>query len=187
MNIGFDFDNVLNDMLDLWCDALNVLVKPEERKQAKDIVVYSMEQNYPSLTKQQIYEPLKTKVFWHSVKFKPGAVKLIEKLKSAGHNIFIVSSSYPGTLSDKYNYCMIKLEPYIQWDNIIITSNKDLLVLDVLVDDYPKNLEGKFIKYPILFKYSYNKDAQEFFDCVSSIDELESLFKKKGVLKNEIN
>ena len=69
------------------------------------------------------------------------------------------------TASD-YHTCRVKVErllemfPFLDWNHIIITSNKQMVCGDILIDDGPHNLVGG--KY---FKILYDRPHNRKFDA----------------------
>ncbi|MFA7111774.1 MAG: hypothetical protein WC174_05360 [Bacilli bacterium] len=77
--------------------------------------------------------------------------------------LYVASVSPPEVISCKYKF-LSKEYPWIKQENIIIINNKQLLNMDVLVDDNPQNLlNSKY--HGILLSYYWNKS----FDCKSNI------------------
>lgn len=68
--------------------------------------------------------------------------------------LYVVSVSHPDVIKSKVDF--IKREyPFINEDNIIFTHHKQLLDLDILVDDnYDNLINGKYRK--LLFSYYWN-------------------------------
>lgn len=171
MNIGIDFDNVMNNLLDTWCDKLNELVPKEKKRNAKDIVEWSMTSSYPTLDVSDIFGVLRESEFWNKVRPKDGAVENIKKLMKDNHTIYIVTAAPIDTIYPKYEYCIKKHFPFIPRNNIICIDNKALLNLDVLIDDYPSNLKYS-PAYCILFKHPYNVYAWNKYFSTNSWEDI---------------
>ena len=137
MRIVFDFDHTLNNMLFVWVDALN----KRHRLQVKyeDIKDWDMEKNFPTLTSDEIYEPLHDPKYWGKVECWENVGHAFNKLRSLGDEVFVASSTHPSYASIKYNNCMKSIIPVVT-QNIIFTYRKDIIDCNVIVDDYPPNI-----------------------------------------------
>ena len=135
-----DCDDVMVDLIGTWCWWLNSVhgtkVCPEH------ISTWTMTDYFPELTNEEVYEPLKLGSFWHYVKPKPGAVEYIKKMIDDGMDVYVCTASYLETIADKFTMVIQRHFPFINWSNIILTSNKQMVRGDVLIDDGVHNLEG---------------------------------------------
>ena len=153
-----DIDDTLVETLQSWIRWLNfkhhLMVKYE------DIQVWEMQVAFPSLTRNQIMWPLYQKTFWKEVVPKAGAVEYLKKLIDDGHNVYICSASCPTTISVKVKDCLFKYFDYLKLDQLIFTTNKQLINADFCIDDGIHNL----IDAPyrgILISTPYNKLIKE--------------------------
>ena len=155
LDILVDFDDTLTDFVPAWVDWLNnryhLMLKPE------DITGWDIEQFFPTLTKSQVYEPLESEYFWRTVKPKVLAVSMLRKLWDEGHRIRIVTTSHYRTLIPKMELCLFKHFDWLSWDDVIITSHKQGIKGDILIDDALHNLVGGEYE-KILFTEPHNKD-----------------------------
>lgn len=140
MIVLVDMDDTIEQLLPAWLDWLNdrygVLVTPD------DIHSWNMDEAYPMLTKEQVYEPLFHDEFWDNVKPMDGAAEYLERIINDGHEVYIVTASNPHTLKAKMDKVLFRYFPFIHWDHVIVTSKKQLIYGDVRIDDGPHNLTG---------------------------------------------
>ena len=96
------------------------------------------------------------------VKPKPYAVEYVKKIIDDGHDVFIVTSSYYKTIVQKMDCVLFTYFPYLTWDNVIITSHKQMVKGDVLIDDGIHNHDGGEY-FSILMDASHNRkfDAEK--------------------------
>ena len=154
-------DGTITDLLPSWVKKLNE--KHGTNVDHRNIKFWDMEKNFPTLTRDEIFEPLSLDDFWKTVFPISGAQISIRSLLEASHEVYIVTSSGYETLKSKMNNLLFKYFPFLSWDNLIIAKNKQMIDGDVLIDDNPDNLiGGKYIK--ILLNKSYNED----FDAESN-------------------
>lgn len=159
LTVLVDFDQTLNNLNDAWVDYLNnrhgTTVKPD------DIRDWDMTKAFPALTSEQIYAPLKEEALWSNVVPLNKSYENVVKLREDGHRILVVTTSNPTTVPIKLNRVLFKYFPFFDYHDVIITSRKQLICGDVLVDDAPHNLTGDTIYKKILITASHNKEFNE--------------------------
>ena len=177
MIIGIDFDDTINNLLQFWVKYLNdkycLNVKYE------DIIDWNMQLAYPTLTETEIREPLFTPSFWDTVTIKDDTYNIIKHwIQDCGHEVYIVTSTHFNAAPEKFKRCLFKYFDFLTYKNIIITYNKQLLNLDVMIDDYENNLEGgNFVR--ILFSTPYNKNKKTCAHFrVNSWNEIDLIIKE---------
>lgn len=140
LTILVDMDDTLENLNKPWIEYLNekygTNVNPE------DINEWNMAKAFPTLTGAQIYAPLTQGDFWDRVEPLPSAYEYLFCLKYEGHKIVIVTSSCPTAVPYKLNGMLFKYFPYLNYQDVIVTSQKQLIHGDVLIDDAPHNLIG---------------------------------------------
>lgn len=140
LTILVDMDDTIENLLGAWVDTLNkkygTNVKPDEVKQ------WDISVAFPSLDWQSVYEPLLSDDFWRCVKPIDGASDALKRLIADGHKVFIVTASAYETLRVKMDYALFRYFPFLNWNDVIITSNKQMIKGDVLIDDGIHNLKG---------------------------------------------
>ena len=154
LTILIDMDDTIENLCDVWVDYLNK--RYDTHVLTEDLTNWDMSKNFSKLSQDQIYEPLSERRFWNLVKPLPGAVENILKLKQLGHNILIVTAASPDSVRLKLECVLFRYFPYIRYKNVIITSQKQLIMGDILIDDAPHNLEGGKYK-KILFDAPHNR------------------------------
>lgn len=140
LTIFIDMDDTIEYLLKGWVDWLNA--KHGTDVDWTSIRTWDMTKAFPTLNKMQVYEPLYVDDFWDWVKPIPYATEMIHQLIVDGHKVFIVTASTYETLAAKMDKVLFRYFPYLTFDNVIVTSNKQLLNGDVLIDDGIHNLVG---------------------------------------------
>ena len=97
---------------------------------------------FPTLTKEQICAPLCEEAFWKRVTPLPGAVEYVGKLILDGHKVIVVTASHPDTIPLKLKHVLFRYFPFFTYEDVIVTSQKQRILGDILIDDAPHNLEG---------------------------------------------
>lgn len=135
-----DMDDTIEDLLGAWLTYLNQ--KHGTNVGKDDITQWDISAAFPSLSKQQVYEPILLNDFWKTVKPKDGAYDALEKMLADGHSIYIVTASNHETLHTKMECVLFRYFPFLSWNNVIVTSNKQMIKGDILIDDGVHNLIG---------------------------------------------
>lgn len=140
LTVLVDMDDTIENLLDTQVETLNkehgTNVSPGHVKQ------WDVSMAFPSLSWKDVYAPLLRDEFWINVKPIEGAQKVLNQLIEDGHKVFIVTASAYETLRAKMDYVLFRYFPYLSWNNVIITSNKQMIKGDVLIDDGIHNLKG---------------------------------------------
>ena len=155
MTILVDMDDVIENLSVAWIDYLNRKYGTNvDRETVRD---WDMAEAFPELKPEQVYAPLKDAELWKSVEPKEGAAEYMQKLIDEGNELYIVTSSAYDTIQIKMDEVLFRYFPFIDWNHVIITSNKQMVRGDVLIDDGVHNLiNGDYEK--ILFNTPYNRD-----------------------------
>jgi 5'(3')-deoxyribonucleotidase len=139
LRILVDLDDVLWELLPHWASALNAEygyhVTPEE------ITEWEMQKSYPTLKPEDIYAPVFRNGFWREIKPSMHGSWFINRLTAEGHKINVATSSHYQNLQSKMER-LFELYPMLSWKDVTITSQKQTIKGDALLDDLPANLVG---------------------------------------------
>lgn len=159
MRIGIDLDNVVVNTTESVIEYLNERI-PNLNAKMEDMKQYWLEKNLPSAYSLLVQESFENKKMWKKVKLIKGAKKYIKKLFEDGHEIYFVTSSLPENLRKKIKHLTRELdflsEDYV-WKHTVNIQYKQLLNLDVLIDDCMDNLTGTRTYKSICFAYPWNE------------------------------
>lgn len=158
MILGFDLDGVVVD------SPQRVVAYINERLGLNltmdNFTTYCMEDALPDQYKWIVSAAFKDPEMWRTVKLIDGAYDTIKKLYEEGHEIWFVTSSLPSNLRKKINHLARNLDflpkDYV-WLHTINTQNKQLIRLDILVDDALFNLVSDRTYASICFDMPYNQ------------------------------
>lgn len=160
LTVLVDMDDTIEDLLGAWVAALNKgygLCVDKENVTDWDVARF-----FPTLTKPQVFAPLYSEDFWRTVKPIDGAADALQQLIDDGHTLYVVTSSFHENLSAKMTDVLFKYFPFFKWDDVIITSHKQLVRGDVLVDDGVHNLEdGEYFKVLMDAPHNRGYNAEE--------------------------
>lgn len=89
----------------------------------------------------------------------PHAIEVTKRLKDK-HELFVMAASYPENLEVKMNWLHIHF-PHIPYRNVIICQRKDLINVDLLIDNAAHNIEN-FLGDTIVIDYAWNRHLQGY-------------------------
>lgn len=156
-----DMDDTITWLLPVWVDSLN-----KQHGLAvdwNDIKTWNVAEMFPTLTKDQVYEPLASEEIWDKVTPRDNAVDVLADLHKRGYKIYVCTSTDYRNVRPKYEKIISKYFPFIDWQHVIVASNKGMIMADYIIDDAPHNLMG-IQKYKLLLPMPHNAD----FDCVNN-------------------
>lgn len=154
MRILVDMDDTIEQLLKAWVGWVND--KYGTKTTVEDVTEWDVSMAFPGLSRDQVYEALYVDELWDTVEPVPDAPEVLKRLIDKGHEVVIVTASPYRSLSAKMEKVLFRYFPYISWNDVIITSRKQMIRADVLIDDGIHNLEGGEYK-KILFDSSNNR------------------------------
>jgi 5'(3')-deoxyribonucleotidase/glutaredoxin len=160
LTVLVDMDDTIEDLLGAWVATLNqqygTSVDPN------DVSDWDVAKFFPTLTKPQVFAPIYSDDFWRTVKPIDGAADALQQLIADGHRVYIVTSSFYETLAVKMTDVLFRYFHFLKWEDVIITSHKQLIHGDVLVDDGVHNLEGgDYLKILMDAPHNRSYDAEQ--------------------------
>lgn len=174
LTILIDFDDVMNNLLSVWVEFLNEKYGTDVKKD--DVRDWDMSLAFPSLTKSQVYEPLKSELLWKRVKPLPDAVEYVRKIMKDGHKIFVVTASNPETIRYKMLHVFQRYFGYLSYESVIVTSHKQMVKGDILIDDAPHNLEGGDY-FGLLMDAPHNQKYDEYENGFVRVYDWKDIYK----------
>lgn len=157
LTILVDMDDTIENLSEAWVSYLNS--RYGTNVSVSDISSWDISQAFPTLSKTEVYGALKEVELWGAVKPLPGAVKYLKKLVEDGNDVFIVTASHPDTVGAKMNQVLFRYFPFIPYQNVIISSKKQMISGDILIDDGVHNLGGKYMG--MLFTANHNRTVSD--------------------------
>jgi 5'(3')-deoxyribonucleotidase len=157
LTILFDADDVAEQLMRAWLGFINR--RYGTAVAADEVTDWDVSLAFPSLSKFQVYGALLEDEVWDNLTPMPGALKYLGRLHDEGHQLYLVTATDYRTCPKKIAK-ILELFPFLDASHIIITSNKQMVRGDVLVDDGPHNLiGGEYFK--ILFSQPHNRSFDE--------------------------
>lgn len=159
VKILIDCDEVLCLLVQAWCSWLNN--KHGTNVSSTDVVNWDIADFFPSLSTDEIYEPLCVDDFWRTVEPKPGAIEWVKRLVDDGYTIYICTASDYRTIKSKFDWVFKRYFPFISWNQVIVTQDKSIIRGDIIVDDAVHNLESASLKRILMSApHNQNYDAK---------------------------
>ena len=180
LTILVDLDDVLWDLVSPWVAAINKIYGTSVS--SRDITDWEIVRFFPSLTKEQVGAPLFIKGFWDGMQPEAGGQWFIRQLLEDGHKIKIVTATLCENVPEKMKR-LFELNPMLTWDDVVITSEKQSIKGDVMIDDAPHNLMGgnwMKILYSRPHNYKFEADKNGMF----RIETLGEAYTKISALVN---
>lgn len=175
LTILVDYDDVVVDFLPTWLSALNQEYGCNVK--IKDVASWGISSLFPFLTPEQMETPLYYDEFWARVPLKQGAHSCLIKLKNDGHKVFIVTAAPYATIFSKINQSLLRHFDFLSFDDVIITSQKQMIRGDVLVDDSAANLIGGGYE-KILMDMPHNQTFREEHFNVTRVKTWSEIYNK---------
>ena len=148
-----DMDDVMIDLVTHWVETLNKKYNTNVKPQ--DVTDWDISMFFPSISVEQVFEPLKQKEFWKSIKPVADAQQYLKTMWKEGYKIFVCTNTHWKNVKFKIKHVLLKYFDFIPWRNVIITSYKQMLKADYLIDDAVHNLRGGEYK-KLLFSKPHN-------------------------------
>ena len=99
LNILVDMDDVLEDLLTPWVEENNKMFGTSIKR--NKITDWSMTKYWPDVKEALVFSALEKQTFWEKVLPKNGAVDSMKELMDRGHDVHVVTSSWPNTIKWK--------------------------------------------------------------------------------------
>ena len=163
MIVGIDVDSTICNTTECVLTYINERL-PITPLRITDITGYSIEDALPDEFKWIVESAFRDKLMWKNVQLIAGAYENIEKLYNDGHEIFFVTSSLHENIYKKVKFLTRSFpfltKEYVETHTIGI-RRKQLLNIDILIDDCMSNLIGKRTYFSIALASPWNRDCFE--------------------------
>ena len=159
MTILVDLDDTLEQLLAALVKRANE--RFHRNATVDDVTDWSIVCAFPGISKKEILGFMREPDFWNDVKPVPGAAEALKHFIDEGHSVYIVTATEFEHIKAKMEGVLFRYFPYLSWDQVIITSRKQMIRGDVLIDDGIHNLEGgDYTKILFTAPHNRNYDAE---------------------------
>ena len=174
--ISLDYDDVLFPFVETLLIELNK--KHNLDIKLNDLKTWKLVESIP-LTEEQIFSPIFNDKFWKTMKPYDEAIWFVNQLLADGHEVQVVTASFFQCVKPKIER-LIECFP-LTYADVIISSKKQRIITDYLVDDAIHNLIGGSYK-GILKDMPHNRDYNEKEDN-QRIRRVKDLYKAYEIIK----
>lgn len=149
MKIGIDFDNVLANTAKTYLDIYNNFVTANYT--INDITKYEISEILPQEHQKLLENMWTNDLLWNNIQPLQDS-QLYVNMLSKKYDIYIVTSTHPEIAGIKFAWLQ-KQYPFIEAEKFITIYKKQMLDLDIMIDDHVKNLvnsrySGILLNYP---------------------------------------
>lgn len=163
MKIAIDIDNVIVNTTQRVLDYINARI-PNFDIKIEDVKTYWIEDSLPAGYEWIVPQAFEDKEMWKGIALLEGAVEGIKRLYEEGHEIFFATATTAENFRKKVKYltrCFDFFpEDYVRKHSISIKV-KQLLNVDILIDDYTENFTGDRLYTAICLEYPWNEDFMD--------------------------
>ena len=159
LKLCFDIDDIIVDTVPSVIDYLNR--KANLNLRVCDIVGYPIEQFVPDEYKYLVGQAFEDKEMWKTVQLIPDAVYYLELLSREDYDIYFATATTTSNIFKKHSHLKRNL-PFIDSQRKLINiKNKQLLNVDIMVDDSLHNLTGERSYWSICLDKPWNQIDDE--------------------------
>ena len=152
-------DDTIEQLLQAWVRAVNAAYG--RAVTYEQIESWDVSAAYPGLTREQVYAIPSQPGFWGTVEPIPGAAESLRRLTERGHELYIVTATPYADVPEKMHDLLFRYFPFLSWEQVIVTSRKQMIRGDVLIDDGVHNLEGgDYVKILMTAPHNRSYDAE---------------------------
>lgn len=182
LKVGIDLDDVMWDFVSAWLrrygEVSGDILVPN------DIKSWEIAQYIKPGNESILFGVLDQNDFWDSIKPLENAQKYLEKLNNE-HLVYVITDSNPQKSAKKF-LKMNVLFPFIKPEQIITVHEKQMINVDVMVDDYPANLcDGRYHK--VLFSRPHNKWFNDEDTEVHRVNNWEEVYATVNAISDYID
>lgn len=163
---------IIVDMDGVMSDLYHQLIALEKRDSGKELNVADL----IGLTELEAFPNCKTHVhepgFFRTARLMEGSYEAIKYLNEK-YELYVVSAGmeFPNSLREKYDW-LAQHFPFITWEQIVLCGSKKIISGDIMIDDYPKNL-NHFQGEKFIFTQPHNQLLEnEEYNRVNSWQEI---------------
>lgn len=158
--ILIDIDDTIENLCEVWCQLLNE--RYGTNVSYTDVDDWDISSFFPTLTDEQVFGPLHEEEIWYRIRPLDGAVEHLRALMRDGFRVFLCTTTDYRNIRPKFEAIIQRYFPFISWKQVIVTSRKQMIRADILIDDGIHNLEGGSYQKILMtapHNRSYNAEA----------------------------
>ena len=157
VKIGIDYDSTLFNTIDVWIDLYNK--KYNDKLTINDFKFWDIHKSLPKEKSNKFYSILDNNELWENIKPLNNAVEVVKDLNEE-YEVYIITATHHNHIKIK-SEILLKYFPFIEYKQIISCYYKQIINVDIMIDDNLENLiGGKYRK--ILIDYPWNRDVDDY-------------------------
>lgn len=157
VKIGIDYDSTLFNTIDVWIDLYNK--KYDDKLTINDFKFWDIHKSLPKEKSNKFYSILDNNELWENIKPLNNAVEVVKDLNEE-YEVYIITATHHNHIKIK-SEILLKYFPFIEYKQIISCYYKQIINVDIMIDDNLENLiGGKYRK--ILIDYPWNRDVDDY-------------------------
>jgi len=153
MRVLCDIDNVVSDTTEAVLAQYNE--EYNDNLTINDIKTYWMEQYVKPEARDIFYEFFLKKETWKRV--KAINVEAVQWLID-NHEVYFVTATDSDNIKKKSNFLKRTFKNINVEDRLVKANHKEIIMGDIIIDDYQKNLETSLCEEKICIAYPWNED-----------------------------
>lgn len=170
LRVGIDIDNIIvqttKRILDVHYEQTG------ERLYLDDIKSYYIENFVSPQYRKDFHKLFLDKSVWKDIELVPNCVEVVRQLHNEGYELWFITSTNPENILKKCNH-LERTFPFLDVrKHFITTPYKQMIDVDILIDDCADNVVNSKHYSSILFDYPWNRDID--------MDKNQNVFRVNG-------
>lgn len=187
MIIGIDIDDTITNHCEAWFDVYNQHYKQEnvEPLKIEDAYKWDFYNDWSEDNKKRLFDAICSGDYYDKLKLLPNVREVIEKLINSENKVILISATHKEYQEGKKEWILKQL-PILKEDDIIFTSNKELINVDYMIDDnlqYAEKFKCTFLLYRQ--PWNTNRPSYEYSNNIVNVGnwkDIEQIFTKLGII-----
>ncbi len=163
MIVGIDIDDTMTNHCESWFQVYNDHFKTEnvENLKKEDAYTWDFYNDWEEEEKNRLHEALLSghPDYYKHLKLLPNVKGTIAKIINSDNKVIIISATSKNLQENKKKWILEQI-PILTEDDIIFTTNKSLINVDIMIDDnlnYAKDFNCPYL----LYKQPWNTNRQQ--------------------------
>ena len=138
LTILIDWDDVINDLMPKALELLNS--ENGTSYTLESFPEYNFSNYLPEEDSAKLHALFLTERLWDSLRPTPDSQETLKRMMNDGNEVLLITATHWRNVAFKMIW-LAKYFPFIQWEQVIVTSKKNKVQGDWLIEDNPENLK----------------------------------------------
>lgn len=191
MIVGIDIDDTMTNHCETWFNLYNKKYKKENQEplQISDAYKWDFYNDWEEEQKNKLLKTLDDPDYFKRIKLFDNVKEVITKIINSENKVIIISSTYKELQQKKKEWILEQL-PMLNEENIIFTTNKEIINVDIMIDDnlaYANRFKCPFLLYrqPWNTGRPYSEYSENIIN-VGNWKEVENILSDMGAINIQI-